>query len=98
LRWLIQRNVVVVQKSVRPCAPESGEVLTPDYLVLATGSTYPFPAKSGSDDTETAIDRYRASNDELDRAGRGWWSGQARPGLELAGEISGLAPAPAPAD
>ena len=27
----------------------SGEVLTPDFVVLASGSTYPFPAKAAAD-------------------------------------------------
>src|SRR5579863_1160844 len=43
----------------------SGAVLTPDFLVLATGSTYPYPAKSGTDETATALHRYRESHEEL---------------------------------
>jgi NADH dehydrogenase FAD-containing subunit len=66
----------------------SGDELTPDYLVLATGSTYPYPAKSGTDDTESALARYRASHEELARAGRIVILGAGPTGLELAGEIS----------
>ena len=66
----------------------SGAELTPDFIVLATGSTYPYPAKSGTDETATAIERYRESHDELARAGRVLIVGAGPTGLELAGEIS----------
>ena len=66
----------------------SGVELTPDFIVLATGSTYPYPAKSGTDETATAIERYRESHDELARAGRVLIVGAGPTGLELAGEIS----------
>ncbi len=66
----------------------SGAELTPDFIVLATGSTYPYPAKSGTDETATAISRYRESHDELARAGRVLIVGAGPTGLELAGEIS----------
>ena len=45
-----------------------GPSSTPDFIVLATGSTYPYPAKSGTDETATAVGRYRA---EPRRAGAG---------------------------
>jgi apoptosis-inducing factor 2 len=66
----------------------SDEVLSPDFVVLATGSTYPYPAKSGTDETAAAIERYRASHDELARAGRVLIAGAGPTGLELAGEIT----------
>jgi len=66
----------------------SGVELTPDFIVLATGSTYPYPAKTGTDETATAIRRYRGSHDELGRAGRVLIVGAGPTGLELAGEIS----------
>lgn len=66
----------------------SGEELEADFVVLATGSTYPYPAKSGTDDTETAIGRYRASHGELVQAGRVLIVGAGPTGLELAGEIT----------
>jgi apoptosis-inducing factor 2 len=66
----------------------SGAELTPDFIVLATGSTYPYPAKSPTDETATAVGRYRESNDELTRAQRVLIVGAGPTGLELAGEIS----------
>jgi NADH dehydrogenase FAD-containing subunit len=65
----------------------SGEQLTPDYLVLATGSIYPYPAKADTDDTATAISHYRHSHEELVRARRILIVGAGPTGLELAGEI-----------
>lgn len=65
----------------------SGEELVPDYLVLATGSSYPYPAKSDTDDTAVAISRYRHSHEELARAERVLIVGAGPTGLELAGEI-----------
>lgn len=65
----------------------SGTQLTLDYLVLATGSSYPYPAKSDVDDTATAISHYRHSHEELVRAGRILIVGAGPTGLELAGEI-----------
>ncbi len=66
----------------------SGTELTPEFVVLATGSTYPYPAKSGTDDTALAIGRYRQSHEELARADRILIAGAGPTGLELAGEIS----------
>ena len=66
----------------------SGEAITADYIVLATGSTYPFPAKSNAHDAEDAIDNYRAAHDELTRADRVLLIGAGPVGIELAGEIT----------
>jgi apoptosis-inducing factor 2 len=84
-RVVRERAVEVDERSVTLA---SGEELRPDFIVLATGSTYPYPAKSGSDETETAIARYRESHEELARAGRVLIVGAGPTGLELAGEIS----------
>ena len=65
----------------------SGEAIAADYVVLATGSTYPFPAKSNAHDAEDAIDNYRAAYDELTRARRVLLLGAGPVGIELAGEI-----------
>ena len=65
----------------------TGEELTPDYLVLATGSSYPYPAKTDTDDTATAISHYRHSHEELVPAERILIIGAGPTGLELAGEI-----------
>jgi apoptosis-inducing factor 2 len=66
----------------------SGAELKPDFVVLATGSTYPYPAKSDSDETATAIGHYRESHDQLVEAQRVLIVGAGPTGLELAGEIS----------
>ena len=61
--------------------------LTPDLIVLATGSTYPFPAKSDQPNTVDAIGHYRAAHANLTRAHRVMLLGAGPVGLELAGEI-----------
>jgi len=66
---------------------DSGEVLTPDYLVLATGSRYPFPAKSSEQSAEDARDSYRTAAAELNSAEHALLLGAGPVGLELAGEI-----------
>jgi apoptosis-inducing factor 2 len=65
----------------------SGDAITADYVVLASGSTYPFPAKSDAHDAEDAIDNYRAAYDELTHANRVLLVGAGPVGIELAGEI-----------
>ncbi len=65
----------------------SASELASDFIVLATGSTYPYPAKTGTDDTATAVSRYRQSHEELARAERVLIVGAGPTGLELAGEI-----------
>ncbi len=71
----------------------SGETLEPDHLILATGSSYPFPAKTDEPDVETARRRYRAAHDALLGAGRVLIVGAGPSGLELAGEIKAFFPA-----
>lgn len=66
---------------------ESGAEIVADFIVLATGSTYPFPAKSDADDTATAMARYRATRDALAGAARVLLLGAGPVGIELAGEI-----------
>lgn len=65
----------------------SGESIAADYVVLATGSTYPFPAKSNAHDAADAIDNYRAAYGELTHANRVLLVGAGPVGIELAGEI-----------
>jgi len=65
----------------------SGDAIEADYVVLATGSTYPFPAKSDAHDASDAIDNYRAAHDEVMRANRVLLVGAGPVGIELAGEI-----------
>ncbi|MBN6054226.1 FAD-dependent oxidoreductase, partial [Nonomuraea sp. RK-328] len=71
---------------------ESGDVLEPDYLVLATGSSYPFPAKNDEPDLAAAKARHRAAHEELARARRVLIVGAGPAGLELAGEIKAFHP------
>jgi NADH dehydrogenase FAD-containing subunit len=70
---LLARGRVVRDRAVEVSAHRvvaSGEAITADYIVLATGSTVPFPAKSGAHDAEDAIDIYRAAYIELTHADR----------------------------
>ncbi len=71
---------------------DSGEVLHPDYLVLASGSGYPFPAKSDLDRTAEAHARVRATHAALAAAGRVLLVGAGPVGIELAGEIKAAWP------
>ena len=70
----------------------SGEVLEPDYLVLATGTSYPFPAKTEEPDIASARFRLRAAHDALLAADRVLIIGAGPAGLELAGEIKAFFP------
>jgi len=71
---------------------ESGRTLEPDYLVLATGSSYPFPAKTEEPDVASARTRLRAAHDALVAADRALIIGAGPAGLELAGEIKSFFP------
>jgi apoptosis-inducing factor 2 len=70
----------------------SGERLPADYIVLATGSTYPFPAKSNRIDTAGAVAHYHSMRANLAEAGRVMLVGAGAVGLELAGEIAAAWP------
>lgn len=70
----------------------SGTRLEPDYLVLATGSYYPTPAKWGEADSATARAGMRASHEALRGAERVLVVGAGPAGLELAGEIKSTFP------
>ncbi|WAH95480.1 FAD-dependent oxidoreductase [Arthrobacter sp. MMS18-M83] len=70
----------------------SGANLMPDYIVLASGSSYPFPAKSDRLVTTDAIARYQAAHDDLKRASRVMLLGAGAVGLEFAGEIASAWP------
>ena len=70
----------------------SGDVLEPDYLVLATGSSYPFPAKLEDPDIDSTRSRVRASHEALVAADRALIVGAGPAGLELAGEIKAFFP------
>ncbi|GAA1205547.1 FAD-dependent oxidoreductase [Prauserella alba] len=70
----------------------SGERLNPEYLVLATGSSYPFPAKIAADDSADAVAGLRATRASLAAAKRVLLLGAGPVGLELAGEIKAAWP------
>lgn len=70
----------------------SGRRIDADYVVLATGSAYPYPAKFDTDSTEEALGLLRDTHDELARAERVLISGAGPVGLELAGEIKAVWP------
>src|ERR1700730_5175308 len=77
-----------VEVSAHRVVLASGQAITADFVVLASGSTYPFPAKSNAHDAEDAIDKYRAAYDELTHANRVLLIGAGPVGIELAGEIT----------
>jgi apoptosis-inducing factor 2 len=65
----------------------SGEVLTPDFVVLASGSSYPFPAKTHADRADDSQDHVRSTYKALTEAGHALLLGGGAVGVELAGEI-----------
>jgi NADH dehydrogenase FAD-containing subunit len=88
-RFLRDRAVAVDGRRV---ALASGDILEPDYLVLATGSAYPFPAKNEEPDIASARARHRAAHEALLAADRALIVGAGPAGLELAGEIKAFFP------
>jgi NADH dehydrogenase FAD-containing subunit len=70
----------------------SGRELEPDHLILATGTSYPFPAKIAEPDTATAKARFRDAHRDLLGADRVLVLGAGPAGLELAGEIKAFYP------
>src|SRR3954452_21156035 len=72
----------------------SGERVEAEYLVLATGSGYPYPAKPNPASTGITqqLDDLRATHKELSAAGRVLILGAGPVGLELAGEIKEVWP------
>jgi NADH dehydrogenase FAD-containing subunit len=65
----------------------SGEEISADYIVLATGSRYPFPAKTDLVDTHHAQEQIRQAHRALTQADRVLLVGAGPVGIELAGEI-----------
>jgi apoptosis-inducing factor 2 len=88
-RFLRDRAVAIDGRRI---TLESGDVLEPDYLVLATGSAYPFPAKTEEPDIASARARHRAAHEALLAADRALIVGAGPSGLELAGEIKAFFP------
>ena len=93
---LLGRGRVIRDRAVKADAGRvvlaSGAELSPDYLVLATGSGYPFPAKSNVPSTETAHGKVRDTHAALAAAGRVLLLGAGPVGIELAGEIKAVWP------
>lgn len=69
-----------------------GERIAADYVVLATGSDYPFPAKPDTDVAADALEQLRAAHKELAAAESVLITGAGPVGLELAGEIAAVWP------
>ena len=65
----------------------AGEQIDADYIVLATGSSYPFPAKTDLVDTHHAHEQVRETHRGLASADRVLLLGAGPVGIELAGEI-----------
>ncbi|MEV1115662.1 FAD-dependent oxidoreductase [Actinosynnema sp. NPDC049800] len=70
----------------------SGERIAADYVVLATGSDYPYPAKTDTESSTEALDRLLATHKELADAPRVLIVGAGPVGLELSGEIKAVWP------
>jgi apoptosis-inducing factor 2 len=70
----------------------SGDQIRADYIVLATGSAYPFPAKSDLDSAAASHDQVRAAHAALSAAQRVLLLGAGPVGIELAGEIKSVWP------
>jgi len=70
----------------------SGRRVEADYLVLATGSNYAYPAKPNADSTSEALDELRQTHKELADAERVLILGAGPVGVELAGEIKEVWP------
>jgi NADH dehydrogenase FAD-containing subunit len=71
---------------------DNGDRIDADYVVLATGSDYPFPAKADTDVAADALEQLRAAHKELAGARRVLITGAGPVGLELAGEIAAVWP------
>ncbi|WP_329090689.1 MULTISPECIES: NAD(P)/FAD-dependent oxidoreductase [unclassified Streptosporangium] len=70
----------------------SGQRVEADYLILATGSSYAYPAKPNADSTGEVLDDLRRTHKELVDAERVLILGAGPVGLELAGEIKEVWP------
>jgi NADH dehydrogenase FAD-containing subunit len=93
---LLEHGEVIRDRAVRVDGDEvelaSGKVLRPDFIVLATGSSYPYPAKTDRDESVDAIARYQHTYEQLGAARRVMLLGAGAVGLEFAGEIAAAWP------
>jgi NADH dehydrogenase FAD-containing subunit len=88
---LLQRGRILHETATRVDATgvtlASGARVDADYIVLATGSGYPFPAKVDVHDRSSATAKFRVAHRALAGAERVLLLGAGPVGLELAGEI-----------
>ena len=88
---LLSRGRVIRDEAVRVDASSvtlgSGTRVDAGFIVLATGSTYPFPAKTDTADSAVAKEKYHAVRKALAEADDVLLLGGGPVGLELAGEI-----------
>ena len=93
---LLRRGQVVHDRAARvdigSVTLGSGETIAADFIVLASGSAYPFPAKTGTDDSAGAQARIRQAHSQIVKANRVLLLGAGPVGLELAGEITAAWP------
>ncbi|MGA5194380.1 NAD(P)/FAD-dependent oxidoreductase [Streptomyces exfoliatus] len=93
---LLSRGRVVRERAAsvdaRGVTLASGGRIDADYVVLATGSAYPYPAKFDTDSAAEALGLLRDTHGELARADRVLIGGAGPVGLELAGEIKAVWP------
>ena len=85
-------NAKVVDVKPDEVVLEDGQHLKFDALVLATGSSYPFPAKMASDRVTEAEAAVRLVNERIAQAKSILLIGAGPVGIELAGEIAELYP------
>jgi len=89
-RLLTQGRVVrdrAVEVDPHRVVTASGREISADYVVLATGSRYPFPAKTDLVDAHRAQEQVRRTHRALAQADRVLLVGAGPTGIELAGEI-----------
>ncbi|MFB9834673.1 NAD(P)/FAD-dependent oxidoreductase [Actinoallomurus acaciae] len=93
---LLRRGTVVHERAVAAdtggVTLASGRRVDADYVVLASGSGYPYPAKMDTDSSGEALERLRATHKELADATRVLITGAGPVGLELSGEIKAVWP------
>jgi NADH dehydrogenase FAD-containing subunit len=94
-QWL-RRGTVVRERAISAdpggVTLASGRRIEADYLVLATGSSYSYPAKPASDSTGEIVDDLLRTHKELAGSERVLILGAGPVGLELAGEIKEVWP------
>ncbi|MFD0369824.1 NAD(P)/FAD-dependent oxidoreductase [Streptomyces sp. NPDC059071] len=93
---LLERGRVVRERAAAVDAHgvtlASGARVAADHIVIATGSAYPQPAKSGLDSAAESLAALRETHEELASADRVLIAGAGPVGLELAGEITAVWP------